>query len=171
MGCWFGGQASGGIHAQTRGGRPITDHQPGPQCAPRAVRFGGRSGRVDGGRAPPGGDHREVHDAKRERVFDIDEHSGTRRRPGGVELLAPYVGCGVQHGEVEGPLAARVGQATLVRLAGGPLSEKLTKYGHRRMLTWLPENQLDANWASAVSRGARAIGPGPIDQSPGLATW
>lgn len=112
-----------------------------------------------------------MHGAKREWILDIDEYSGTRWHPGGVELPAPGVRDGTQCREVEAPLATRVGQETPVRPARGALSEKLMKKTHRRMLTWFPERQLGADWAYPVSCGASAIGPGPIDQCLVWTSW
>jgi hypothetical protein len=79
-----------------------------------------------------------VHRAERQRIVDVDEDPGTRRYPGGVELPAPAIHSRAQHGEVEGPFAACVGQETPVWIAPGALGDKLAKGGHGRILTGPP---------------------------------
>lgn len=67
-----------------------------------------------------------MHGAEGKRVVNVDQYPGSRRYPGGVELLAPQLRSGAQRGEVEPPLASGIGQEAPVGRTCGARSNKLT---------------------------------------------
>jgi hypothetical protein len=67
-----------------------------------------------------------MHGAKGKRVVNVEQHPRSWRYPDGIELLAPDLRRSAQRGEVQRPLAARIGQKAPVRRTGGAGSDKLT---------------------------------------------